>query len=101
MSFKAFPNIEFPSWLQELGFVDESWRLDVAAHAVKELAHGEGFLSVWCDYADASEREIEGAPRFSLRRAPDQDALSDSRAELLGDAETEDELRALIERALP
>lgn len=49
------------------GMADESWRNDICP-----VLRGDGF-ELWCDYADASKREFEYSPRFSLNRVTSDD----------------------------
>ena len=59
---------EFPDFDYELpvipGFVDQSWHNDVCPSLVNE----ELDVILWCDYADASKREMPDLKRFHLIR---------------------------------
>jgi hypothetical protein len=68
--FKAFPTIEFPSFLVTLGFEDISWGNDVCARAEIKLDEHVS-LEAWCDYADPAERECEGHQYFCALRKDD------------------------------
>lgn len=65
VTFKEFPDVEFPAELRALGLHDESWHNDVAPRATYELK-GDRELCVWVYEDDASEREMGNAEKYSV-----------------------------------
>ena len=61
-------DIEFPKWLRDLKFEDESWKNDAMAKACLYLNASEyECVRVWVDYADPCSREYgEDAPLYTV-----------------------------------
>jgi hypothetical protein len=93
--FKEYPDIIFPTELQDLGFDDNSWHNDAAAMARRPLdGHDYCSVIVFCDYEKPAEREC-GGKQFSVCME------IDGSLEQLDAAETDNiaEVPALVLRA--
>lgn len=53
-------DLEIPKFALDLGFIDQSWHNDAAAHMSK------GRLHLWVAEVDPEQREYPQAPRFTL-----------------------------------
>lgn len=63
VAFKAFKDIEIPSFVAGHGFKDASWGNDACARMMLEIAP-DTFLSLWVDYGEMDKREVGGSRFF-------------------------------------
>lgn len=82
-------DIEVPQFALDLGFIDQSWHNDAAAHMSK------GRLHLWISEVDPNEREFPQAPRFTLQLSGDEEGLSDNPEDLL-QTDSEEEIIKLV-----
>ena len=74
MKFKEH-DIEFPAWLQELEFQDESWGNDARARAIRTL--GDGTIAyVWVNYDEPERRDL-GNCKYAIHLAQSDEDFSD------------------------
>lgn len=66
MQFDDYHGIEFPAFLRDLGFQDDSYHNDSCGRCGMELASGR-YLVVWVDYDDPTQREDEASPKFAIQ----------------------------------
>lgn len=93
--------IEFPQFLIDRGFVDESWHNDITAKAVLALRPGSA-LVVWVAEDDQALRELYGWPKYTVAiHAVDADGeWIDDDAENLCDTDSAEECAAVIDAAV-
>jgi hypothetical protein len=69
--FREWGSIEFPQWLQDLGFSDRSYRNDLCGRAFRGLAGYDAVkddgprLVAWVDHERLEDRE-DGGPQFQI-----------------------------------
>lgn len=65
VKFNEFPGVTFPAELIAIGLHDQSWHNDAFAKCTRELK-GDRHLCVYVAEDNADEREIPGAPKYSV-----------------------------------
>lgn len=108
-SFRCFRGIEFPQWLVDFGFDDESHGGDTAALALLRLPYGEihvdpdlsvrlepECLVMWVDYDDRDGREFSSGFRYNLYFTPHCDALLRGQMKMLIETDSFFEAREAV-----
>jgi hypothetical protein len=90
MTYKEFPEIEIPAFLQSPEWADNSWHNDTHAHSDLALPGGKR-LEVWVNFEKPEEREFPGVARYMVVLADD---------DLEGDCLLETEDAAEVQRMI-
>lgn len=96
VTFTDQPEIEFPKALRDRGFLDDAWHNDASAKASIRLHEDDRVLVVWCAQADPQQREIPGAPKFSVVIYDEDFEVWEER----GEFNTETSMLAVIDQIL-
>lgn len=95
-TYKEFPSVPIPPWLQGDGWEDESWHNDAMPRSCRVLGNAR-VLSVWVDFDAPEMREWEDGGKYTVTH---EDALRTDDLVEVYSGDSEDEAQAAIARVI-
>ena len=78
--FNEHPDIEFPQFLIDHGFQDNSWHNDISGRAALYLDRGADeidYINVWCEHERREDREWHECTRYMVEIVVDEHLTSE------------------------